>query len=196
MNVKVLRVLWLYFLGAGLLLAGCGNNPKSDATTKTAVEQSAVMDIDDLLTNAENLVGQSVTVEGVCTHICKHGGRKIFLMGSDDTKTIRVEGGEVGKFDAKCVNNIVNVTGKVCEQRIDEAYLQQWEERVAEQTAEKHGETEAGCSTEKKARNETGNTATERIENFRKRIAEREAKDGKPYLSFYHLEAEKYTVLD
>ena len=51
-------------------------------------------------------------------------------MGSDDTQTIRVEGGSVGKFDQKCVNSIVRVTGDLKEQRIDEAYLQNWEAQL------------------------------------------------------------------
>ena len=44
------------------------------------------MEVDNLLADAEKLTGGKVTVEGVCTHICRHGGRKIFLMGTDDTQ--------------------------------------------------------------------------------------------------------------
>ena len=108
------------------------------------------MEIDDLLANAESLTDQEVTIEGVCTHACKHGATKIFLMGSDDTQTIRVEAAKLGSFDTKCVNSIVRVTGTLKEQRVDEAYLQQWESRLKAAAAEKHGEGEAGCSTEKK----------------------------------------------
>ncbi len=196
MNSKILKTALFYFFGLGLLLASCSNKAESDAIVEDATSQSATMDVDELLADAGDMVGKSITVEGICTHICKHGGRKIFLMGSDDTKTIRIEGGKVGKFDPKCVNNLVTVKGKVCEQRIDEAYLQQWEEKVVAQTDEKHGKTEAGCDTEKKARNETGNSAMERIADFRKRIAESEAEEGKPYLSFYYMEAEEYSVLE
>ena len=135
-----------------------------------------------------------VTIEGVCTHICKHGGRKIFLMGSDDTQTIRVEGGSVGKFDQKCVNSIVRVTGDLKEQRIDEAYLQNWEAQLKAKAAEQHGEGEAGCSTEKKARGETANTPEARIADFRAKIADRKAKTGKDYLSFYFVEASSYEI--
>ena len=115
---------------AALVFVGtsCGNKTqKTSQEEVTTVEQSAnsgALEIDNLLADAESLAGQEVTVEGVCTHICKHGGRKIFLMGSDDTQTIRVEGGSVGKFDQKCVNSIVRVTGTLKEQRVDEAYLQ------------------------------------------------------------------------
>ena len=196
MNLKSIKIFIILCLGIMIIFSSCGKKKTAEQNNESTVQQSVNIDVDQLLADAEELVDQSVSIEGVCTHICKHGGRKIFLMGSDDTKTIRIEGGEVGKFDARCVNNMVEVTGKVREQRIDEAYLQQWEARIAEETAEKHGEGEEGCSTEKKARNETGNSTTERIANFRERIAEREAKDGKAYLSFYYMEAEKYSILN
>lgn len=55
-------------------------------------------------------------------------------MGSDDTKTIRVEAGPLGSFDTKCINAIVTVTGTLKEQRVDEAYLQNWESKLKAQT--------------------------------------------------------------
>ena len=111
-----------------------------------------------------------------------------------DAQTIRVEGGSVGKFDQKCVNSIVRVTGTLKEQRVDEAYLQNWESQLKAKAAEKHGEGEAACSTEKKARGETANTPEARIADFRAKIADRKAKTGKDYLSFYFLEASSYDI--
>ena len=55
-------------------------------------------------------------------------------MGSDDTKTIRVEACKLGSFDSKCVNSIVEVKGTLVEDRIDEAYLQNWEKQLSAQT--------------------------------------------------------------
>lgn len=176
----------------------CGNKTQKasqeEIVTMEPSADSGVLEIDDLLADAESLAGQEVTVEGVCTHICKHGGRKIFLMGSDDTQTIRVEGGSVGKFDQKCVNSIVRVTGTLKEQRVDEAYLQNWGSQLKAKAAEKHGEDEAGCSTEKKARGETASSPEARIADFRAKIADRKAKTGKDYLSFYFLEASSYDI--
>ena len=80
------------------------------------------------------------------------------------------------------------------EERIDEAYLANWEAQVKAQTTEKHGTTEAGCSTEMAARQETGNTVEERIADFRKRIAARKAAEGKEYLSFYYVTAQSYEI--
>lgn len=110
------------------------------------------MSIDNLLVHADSLANKEVTIEGICTHTCKHGATKIFLMGSDDTKTIRVEAGPLGSFDTKCINAIVTVTGTLKEQRVDEAYLQNWEAKLKAQTEKSHGETAAGCDSEKSTR--------------------------------------------
>lgn len=178
-----------------LIGTSCGNKQQksaSEATTEQAA--SSALEIDSLLANAENLAGQEVTIEGVCTHTCKHGAKKIFLMGSDDTQVIRVEAGTLGAFDPKCVNSIVRVTGTLKEQRIDEAYLQNWEAQLKAQAAEKHGTGEAGCDSEKKARGETANSPEARIADFRAKIADRKAETGKEYLSFYFMEADSYEV--
>lgn len=196
--MKKLRMVSAAALLIFTVLVGTSCGSKSGQQNESATEETvnASLEVDSLLANADALASQEITVEGVCTHICKHGGAKIFLMGSDDKQTIRIEAGEVGKFKQECVNSIVKVKGKLVEQRIDEAYLQQWEEKVKASTAEKHGDSAAGCSTEKQARGETNvNTAEERIEGFRQRIADRKAKEGKEYLSFYFVEATEYEIL-
>lgn len=173
----------------------CGNKqPQNTSEATTEQSASSALEIDSLLANAESLAGQEVTIEGVCTHTCKHGAKKIFLMGSDDTQVIRVEAGTLGAFDTKCVNSIVRVTGTLKEQRIDEAYLQNWEVQLKAQVAEKHGTGEAGCDSEKKARGETASTPEARIADFRAKIADRKEKMGKDYLSFYFMEASSYEI--
>ena len=114
-----------------LTLSACSGNSKNAASAEnTEVQTAAVMSVDDLLARADSLVGQQVNFQGVCTHTCKHGATKMFMMGSDDTKTIRVEAGKLGAFDTKCINSMVEVTGTLVEQRIDEAYLQNWEAQL------------------------------------------------------------------
>ena len=188
--IIAIAIVAMTFIGTS-----CGNKQQKSASEATT-EQSAssALEIDSLLANAESLAGQEVTIEGVCTHTCKHGAKKIFLMGSDDTQVIRVEAGTLGAFDPKCVNSIVRVTGTLKEQRIDEAYLQNWEAQLKAQSAEKHGTGEAGCDSEKKARGETANSPEARIADFRAKIADRKAETGKEYLSFYFMEADSYEV--
>ncbi len=175
-----------------LAMVACTSNGSSENDN---AEQAEALQVDDVLEQAESLVGDTITLEGVCTHTCKHGARKIFLMGSDDTKTIRIEAGDFGAFKPECVNHLVTVTGVLVEDRIDEAYLQAWEAQVATAGGEQHGESKtAGCDTEKKARKETASTTEGRIKDFRDKIAAQMAAGGKDYIAFYHVEAVSYSI--
>lgn len=186
----------LCYVGIAAVVISCGSS-KGDNTNKVSADVGAragVLTVDQIFDRAEGLVGQQVELEGVCTHRCAHSGLRIFLMGSDDTKTIRVESASREPFDARCARNVVKVTGVLREQRIDEAYLANWEKQVANKTAEEHGKGAAGCSSEKKSRNERGNTVQERIADFRQQISERMQAEGKAYLSFYYVDGEGYTI--
>lgn len=179
-------------IAACFTLGSCGNAKKQQ--NQAAEEVVAVMSIDDVMAKADSLVDASVTIEGVCTHTCSHGAKKMFLVGSDNTKTLRVEAGELGAFDTKVVNNVVTVKGTVKEERIDESYLVAWEERLKAQAEEHHGDGEGGCTTEKNARGETANTSEARIADFRAKIAASKEATGKEYLSFYYVVAESYEI--
>ena len=195
------QILFSLALAGALTLASCGGNGARNSAASTASESQAAasttMDVDSLLAVAESLADRPVVVEGICTHTCAHGGTKLFLMGSDDTKTIRVEAGEkIGSFPQEVVNHIVTIDGILREQRIDEAYLVCWEAQAEAQTDEKHGENGAGCDSEQKARGEAvGAVSTaDRIAAFRRRIADRKAREGKDYLSFYYIDAEAFSI--
>lgn len=182
-------------LGMTLGLASCGDNSNKNKEQASAEEVApAALEVDQVLADLDSLVGDTIEIEGICTHICKHGGGKIFLMGSDDTKTLRVEAGEsIGSFPQETVNSIVRVTGVLVEDRIDEDYLAQWEAQIADQAKETQGE--GGCAADMKANAEAAtNSVRERIANFRSRIAERTEKEGKPYVSLYHMEGLSYEI--
>ena len=155
--MKIKFMVAATLIAALVTTTSCGNINKQSQSEKTELAAPAALSVDNLLAHADSLANREVTIEGICTHTCKHGATKIFLMGSDDTKTIRVEAGPLGSFDTKCINAIVTVTGTLKEQRVDEAYLQNWESKLKAQTEKSHGETAAGCDSEKKARGETGN---------------------------------------
>ena len=180
------------FVAACFTMTSCGGGKKQAQTA----EQVTAMSIDEVMAKAADLVEQTVVIEGVCTHTCSHGAKKMFLVGSDDSKTLRIEAGELGAFDTKVVNNVVTVKGTLKEERIDEAYLQDWEARVKAQTEEKHGngDGEGGCDTEKNARGETANSTEGRIADFRAKIAAEKEKTGKEYLAFYHVVANSYEI--
>ena len=179
------------FVAACFTMMSCGGGKKQAQNA-----EEVAMSIDEVMEKAADLVEQTVVIEGVCTHTCSHGAKKMFLVGSDDSKTLRIEAGELGAFDTKVVNNVVTVKGIIKEERIDEAYLQDWEARLNAQTEEKHGngDGEGGCDTEKNARGETANTTEGRIADFRAKIAAEKEATGKEYLAFYHVVANSYEI--
>ena len=189
--------LLLIALASVIAFSSCSSNKKTSESENETETTQTIFTIDELLASADQEIDNIVLLEGVCTHICSHGGKKMFLMGSDDSNTIRIEANDdIGAFKPESVNSIVQVKGMLKEERIDEAYLTQWEARLAEGVVDEHGEDGEGCETELKAQGQEDiNSETARIKDFREKIAARNETEGKNYLSFYYIEAVEYTIL-
>ena len=164
----------------------------------TGSRNSKPVSVDHLLTNAGSLIGETVIVDGLCTHVCAKSGMKLFLQGSDAAHTLRAESdATLGKFDPENVGKRVRVRGKLVEERLDEAYLQDLEKQLNDSTLVSHGEGGEGCETEQAAEGvTTGSSETERVNQLRQQIAERKASEGKEYLSQYHIAAESCQMID
>ncbi len=75
------------------------------------------INVDELLANTETLTGETVIVEGHCTHVCSKSGMKLFLQGSDENLSIRAESdATLGKFDPEAVGKKVRVIGLLVEE--------------------------------------------------------------------------------
>ena len=202
-NTKKIMKTFALSLLAVLALCCCGNNNKEQDNAPVAQEQDVKsIALDELLAKADSLTDQLVTVEGVCTHTCRHGARKIFLQGSDNTQTIRCEYEDHRPFSKECIHSVVRVSGYLRETRMDEAYLINWqtEYELAKaqnfETEDEETSTSASCATESAARKEQGSTVDEKIAHYRMLIAQRKEAEGKEYLSFYHLEATDYKIVE
>lgn len=114
------------------------------ACQKQAQVAEKVYSIDEVYAQADSLAGDTIYFEGICAHLCKHGGRKAFLMGSDESRILRVEGASAGNFAPECINNLVRVRGIL--HAIDVI-----PEEGESTDGLKHGTDDNGCETEKKA---------------------------------------------
>lgn len=167
----------------------------SDALLE-AYRMGQTQDVSGVFRDPKAAVGSVITVHGLCTHACRHAGRKVFLKGDDRRQVLRIEAGEIGGFDhASCTGRKLCVRGTLREQRIDETFLQKWEERLREREKEGHNDPMGGCSADRQARGETAISVEDRIAAFRAKIAQRTEESGKAYLSFYHIVASEYTIL-
>ena len=109
---------------ASIFLASCGSKPDS---AQAAVADEALT-VDNVLDNAEKYVGDTIVVEGECSHLCKHGGRKAFLVSAKDDRMLRAEAaGAFGAFEKDAIHKVLRVKGVLVEDRIDEAAVKKME---------------------------------------------------------------------
>lgn len=196
-------ILWAIAALFALAITGCSSKSSSETAETDTVT------VDSILANPDSYVGQTVTIEGVVSHLCKHGGRKAFLLGSDENSIIRCDAtAEMGNvFPQETIHQPLRVTGVVMESRLDENTIRQLEQDrqgQLERIAEQQGEEEAanyqnaptGCETERKvAGQENVETFAAQMADYRRRIAERDSLEGKAYLSTYYIQATAYEIL-
>ncbi|MDE6188048.1 MAG: hypothetical protein K2G17_07955 [Duncaniella sp.] len=189
-----------------MIMISCGGSSKSDAGTSA----DNAVSVDEVFANADNMLGDTIVVEGVCSHLCAHGGKKAFIAGAADSIMLRCEAfplmGE--PFPKSVVRRPLQVKGILREERVDEDAIQEMIRRNEEAQAAAAAENgdlaadstetkaESGCATERTAKGQRNLvTFEDRINDFRAKIAARQEKEGKPYLSYYYLEAISYDVL-
>ncbi|PKP27675.1 MAG: hypothetical protein CVU06_01325 [Bacteroidetes bacterium HGW-Bacteroidetes-22] len=145
-------------------------------------ESQTVLTIAQLIEQAPDLVGKEITVTGTVDHVCKHGGKRMFLVGNNDQERMKVNLGEGQlSFNPEMEGNDLVVKGVVDELKIDKAYLDQWESEVMADTqgeaASKVHMGEVGHENNEGNKNED----LEKIAEYRKQI---EA-SGTDHVSFY-----------
>lgn len=177
----------VFILAAAILLITACNKTQSDQAgnadaNATQVEStSKVYTLDELLNNAGELLGETVTVRGSVTHTCKHSGKRCFIVGEDPNLTMRVEAkGEIGGFNRELVGSELAITGIVQERRLSKEYIDQQEKEINEKAAQEDGSAET-CAAE-----------LSNIEEMRAWMKE----NGKEYYSIYFMDGESFEVVE
>jgi len=195
----------LGFLFALSLLVSCGQQTKK---AEPASENGVIsITVDDFLADASPYTGQKVDIQGRVVHVCRHGGQKLFIVGEDGEKRIRITTGkDIAEFDVALEGEKLGVVGIVNELIIDETYLAEWEADVMEGLkhdsgeghegrigqGEGHGESqeedlEAGADVEQQVKEQLA-----RIQEIRDEIAE----SSKDHLSDYWIETVQYKIIN
>jgi hypothetical protein len=93
-----------------ILFFGCGNQSKKQ---QEAIEQPVVvLTVDELYQKAPDMVDKEVVIKGTVMHVCKEGGARCFLMGSNENINVRVEAGEkIGAFKQEQMGSDLEIVG-------------------------------------------------------------------------------------
>ncbi|MBN1650374.1 MAG: hypothetical protein JW857_03545 [Bacteroidales bacterium] len=117
------KTLLLFSLIA--VLMSCGdNNQKANKTETPENTEQAVLTLADFNSEAGKWVDQEIQIEGIVDHVCKHGGKRLFLV--NDFGDVHIDGKE--RFDDALTGSNIIVSGVVKEFRVDEAYCLQMEQ--------------------------------------------------------------------
>jgi hypothetical protein len=166
--------------------------------------------------HAEDHLDHRLAVTGTVSHVCRHGGKKMFIFGEDPEQAMKIDAGaNTGSFPMELEGSRVAVRGVVRVLKVDQAFLDEWEAEVlAAHDGEDVTEKENGagvCASEQKNRAEgnekhthaegdaeseeedhhSADQALAQIQALRAELAE----SGKDYLGFYSLECTSYEEL-
>ncbi len=104
---KLLLILFVL-----LIAFACNNTKKQQPADDEPSQKVTAVSVDELYKNAAELEGKEVVVKGTVMHVCKHGGARCFLMGSNEDINIRVEAGEkIGAFKQEQMGSKLEITG-------------------------------------------------------------------------------------
>ena len=109
----------LLILMASALLWSCGNqqaaNQEQIVEEEVIVEEKPVaLALADFKDKAEMLVGKEIMLEGNVIHVCKHGGKKMFLTADDPDVRIKITSGDdMAPFEPELEGSYVKVLGFV-----------------------------------------------------------------------------------
>ena len=106
-------------LAITILLLGCNNKNE----TPKENSEIPVIELAKFEETAGKYVGKQVKVIGIADHVCKHGGKRLFMVA--DGADLHVESDK--RFNDDIMGQEVILTGKVLEFRIDEGYCLQQE---------------------------------------------------------------------
>ncbi len=189
------RKFWMIAIAA-VILSACGS--QTQKTEKQDQEETVItaaapiqITVEEFSEKAPEIVGNEVEVSGTIVHVCKHGGKRMFIMNENPDIRLKIESGEdMAAFNSDIEGSDVFVKGIVEELRIDEEYLQNWENEV---NAEMGHEAEHHVHTGEDGHEEhEGDIAheMEKINSYREMLKE----SGKDHISFYNILCTEYEV--
>jgi len=117
---------FLVLFSALALLTACKNGDQNNGGNQeaTAGLETPKVALAEFHEQAGNFVDKEVVTQGIVDHVCRHGGKRLFLVS--DEADLHIDGNE--RFDEDLTGSEIEVKGIVREFRVDEAYCLKMEE--------------------------------------------------------------------
>ncbi len=184
-----------------LFATSCDNANKNNESNNSnnnlvIVDEITTISIADFDEKVGDFVDKKIQLEGTVDHICKHGGQKLFLVSEESETRIKVTPDEeIAAFNAELEGDRLLLVGIVEEQRIDEAYLREWEEEIkagSDMSDDKGEGMHLGGNVEKGGEGADLDEELEKVNRLRTMLEE----SGDDHLSFYSVLCTSYDVIE
>ena len=98
-----------------LIIASCGSNQHRENLSGPGPGAEAIMaSIPEILADPLEYEGKTISIEGVITHVCRHGGDKMRVLQEGSELSIQVMlGNFTGQFDVASEGRPVKLTGLI-----------------------------------------------------------------------------------
>jgi hypothetical protein len=118
-KIIVLTVISFILLSANALIA------QDKTTPALADSQVLTLTPENFQEAAVNNVGNEVEIQGMVVHVCKHGGKKLFIIGEDPEKRVKITTSDkVSVFQPELEGSTIWVKGiiePIAEEELPEA---------------------------------------------------------------------------
>lgn len=110
-KITFLVLLSFVLFSANVIIAQDNANV---AGVKPANVQGAIITPENFQDFATNNVGKEVEIKGMVVHVCQHGGKKMFIIGEDPDKRVKIDASEkVSVFKPELEGSTVLVQGTI-----------------------------------------------------------------------------------
>lgn len=177
-------------------LLSCNNNQKKTTENnqnKAKTVEIAQLNIPDFMEFGDKYVGKKISIEGLVEHVCKHTGKRMFIIGNTPEQRVQITAGKnIGTFDVALEGNKVKVQGIVKEKIVDEAYLLKWEQEIKSGNNSENFKIHYGkAGHDEESADEEVKENLQKINALRKQLKEKAV----DHLSFYSIECESFEIL-
>lgn len=183
------KQIWIAVMAAFIAISACNTGTQKKETK----EKNQVLRVTEVMQNPEKYIDKEIKVEGMVSHICEHGGKRLHLTEGDSEEKLRVRAGKkIGQFQKELEGSNISVTGKFVEERIDEEYINKLRKGDVDDESHDHhaGEEHEGeKETSKKEDSHNQGVSEDFIKEMQAKIDSTE----KGYVSEYWLEGIKIT---
>jgi len=184
MNLRILALVIVT-----LMAFSCSNKKQNEQEAKNEKEnneKTEIVEVSDIIESPEIYVDKTITLKGMVIHVCQHGGRKLHVSEAGSDQKLRIKAGEnMSPFEQEIQGNMVQITGKFTEERIDQDYIDKLKKGDSEEHHD-HAEEEAEESKDSQGVSE----------EYIKELKEKIEKSEKGYISEYWLIADEVKKIE